>query len=206
MKRRALLRYGLEIVGVTAVGAGAVESGLLSGPDMPLIHPPGAPAEDEFLSNCIKCGRCIQECPPNALGFADLSDGVLRSGSPKLVPESAGCIAWNDSCLECIDACPTDSLGPIPTDDRNVPTEEVIGQAQIDADRCINCANCYPVCPTDAVLKHDKDAGQETFAIDVEDCVGCGRCIEVCPVEGNAIGLFPPGTDPTYPIDMGGMH
>jgi ferredoxin-type protein NapG len=206
MKRRALLKYGLEVAGVTALGVGAVESGVLSGADTPLVHPPGAPAEDEFLSNCIKCGRCIQECPPNALGFAELSDGILRSGSPKLTPETAGCIAWDEPCLECIDACPTNSLHEIATDDAGIPTEEIIGRAQIDDARCINCANCYPACPTDAVLKHDKEAGRETFAVDTEGCVGCGRCIEVCPVEGKAVALFPPDAEPEYPIDMEVTH
>jgi ferredoxin-type protein NapG len=204
MKRRDLLRYGAELAGVTAVGVGAVESGVLAGAETPLVHPPGASTEDEFLGNCIKCGRCIQACPPNALGFAELRDGLLRSGSPKLTPAAGGCIAWDEHCLECIDACPTDSLHPVETDDAGIPTEEVIGRAQIDDDRCINCANCYPICPVEAVIQHDKAAGRETFSIDVEECVGCGRCIEICPVDGTAIELFPPDSSPAYPIDMEG--
>lgn len=203
MKRRDILRYGGELVSVTALGVGAVRLLEPSTRKHPLIHPPGAGSEAEFLHTCIKCGRCIQVCPPNALGFADLEDGPLRSGSPILVPAVAGCIAWDTSCLECIDACPTDSLQAIRTDERNIPTDEVLGRAQIDANRCINCANCYPVCPTDAVLNHDIEGGRDTFSVDVADCVGCGRCIEACPVEGNAIALFPPESNPTYPIDMG---
>lgn len=202
MKRRALLRYGLEVAGVTALGVGAVESGALAGRDRPLVHPPGAPAEDAFLGNCIKCGRCIQACPPNALGFADLGDGLRRSGSPTLVADHAGCIAWEEPCLACIDACPTEALAEIETDERGRPTEAVIGRAQIDASRCINCGNCDPVCPTDAVLEHDKSAGRDTFAVSVEDCTGCGRCVEVCPVADNAVEVFPPDSDPEYPIDM----
>lgn len=203
MKRRALLKYSLEVAGVTALGVGAVESGIASGSDTPLVHPPGAPPEDEFLSNCIKCGRCIQECPPNALDFAELGDGLVRSGSPELTPDTAGCIAWDEPCLECIDACPTNSLQEIRTDEAGIPTTEEIGNAQIDASRCINCANCYPACPTDAVLEHDKSAQRDTFSVVVEDCVGCGRCIEVCPVEDKAVALFPPDSNPEYPIDMG---
>lgn len=206
MKRRDVLKYGLEVAGVTAVGVGAVEAGKATLGSTPLIHPPGALPKEEYLGNCIKCGRCIQVCPPNALGFATLSDGVLQSGSPKLVPEVSGCIAWDEPCLDCIDACPTRSLRPVETDEAGLPTEEVIGRAQIDADRCVNCANCYSACPTDAILEHDKEGGQETFAVRVEDCVGCGQCIPVCPVEGKAIDLFGPESNPEYPIDMGASH
>ena len=202
MNRREVLRYGVEIAGVTALGVGGVKASGLWGEDEPLIHPPGAPPEDEYLGNCIKCGRCIQECPPDALGFASFGDGVLRSGSPKLLPESAGCIAWETECLECIDACPTDALATVKTNRAGIPTDEAIGRAQVDADRCINCGNCYSVCPTDAVLEHDKAAGRETFAVATEECAGCGRCIEVCPVEGKALELFPPDSRPDYPISM----
>ena len=43
----------MEVAGVTALGVGAVESGALAGRDTHLVHPPGAPAEDTFLGNCI---------------------------------------------------------------------------------------------------------------------------------------------------------
>ena len=201
MKRRRLLRYGAEAAGVATLGVGAVESGVLSGDSNPTIRPPGGQQDEEFLSNCIKCGRCIQTCPPNALDFAGFDDGLLGSGSPELTPESAGCIAWDEPCLECIDACPTDSLAPIPTGQDDIPTETVIGRAQIDEQRCINCGNCPPACPVDAVLAQGTD-GRSTYSIDYEACVGCGKCIEICPVDGTAIELFEPDAAPAYPITM----
>lgn len=187
---------------MTALGVGAV-SVAGSNEARAMVAPPGASSLDHYLSNCIKCGRCVQECPPNALDFAGLGDGLLRAGAPKLVPEKAGCITWEEACLECIDACPTDVLSPIPTDEAGIPESEVIGRAQVDEDRCINCNNCYPICPVDAVLTPD-EGDRPTYSIDEEACVGCGRCIEICPVEGNAIELFEPDATPEYPITMEG--
>lgn len=202
MKRRDLLKYGTEALVVTALGVGAVQVSARSDKSPRIIRPPRTKSESELLGECIKCGRCIQECPVDALAFAGIGDGLLRSGTPKIAPEAAGCIAWDEPCLECIHVCPTEALGPLRTEENDILTDEVIGRAQIDDTLCINCNNCYPVCPVDAVRAEGVD-DRSTFSIDYEACVGCGKCIAICPVEGKAVDLFPPDAEPEYPIRMG---
>ena len=32
-----------------------------------LLRPPGAQGESDFMARCIKCGKCIEACPYQAL-------------------------------------------------------------------------------------------------------------------------------------------
>lgn len=59
---------------------------------------------------------------------------------------------------------------------------EPSGESEIEYDYeiediCINCYNCYDVCPIDAI-----DEG-EPFNILEEVCINCGKCYGVCPVD-----------------------
>jgi Na+-translocating ferredoxin:NAD+ oxidoreductase subunit B len=58
-------------------------------------------------------------------------------------------------------------------------TEADPGVAIIDADECIGCARCLPVCPVDAII------GAHRFLHTVLEpaCTGCELCIEACPVD-----------------------
>ena len=52
-------------------------------------------------------------------------------------------------------------------------------------DTCINCGNCEPECPNQAI-----SAGDPTFVIAQERCTECvgafdaPKCVELCPIEG----------------------
>ncbi len=50
---------------------------------------------------------------------------------------------------------------------------------RIDADTCIVCGACEPVCPAECISV--RDDGKRI--IDEEACVDCGLCAEVCPVQ-----------------------
>ncbi|WP_254768070.1 4Fe-4S binding protein [Salinilacihabitans rarus] len=203
MNRREALRYGGEAAAVTALGTLLIRAGVVGGDADEAVFPPSVDADERLLERCIKCGRCVQVCPTSALTFADVPDGLLHSGVPILDPENGGCIAWNEACLDCVDACPTDALRDLPTDDRGrLPADEVIGVAQVDAGRCINCSNCDPVCPTDAIREPGYE-DRETFSVDTDRCPGCGRCVEACPVDGTAIELYPPDEEAAYPVRRG---
>lgn len=60
--------------------------------------------------------------------------------------------------------------------------------ALIDESRCIGCAKCLPVCPTDAII----GATKRMHTVIAQDCTGCELCIIACPV--NCIDLAPQRT------------
>jgi pyruvate ferredoxin oxidoreductase delta subunit len=49
----------------------------------------------------------------------------------------------------------------------------------VDKKRCINCMQCWIMCPDAAIIP--KDGNMEGF--DYEHCKGCGICANVCPVK-----------------------
>ncbi len=63
--------------------------------------------EDLFLASCIKCGQCLQVCPPQVILLAGLADGN-GIGTPYIVPRDGGCILCKG--LPCVLACPTGAL------------------------------------------------------------------------------------------------
>jgi len=90
----------------TAIAYGAVSVPLLKSKQL-LLRPPGALEEDLFLASCIKCGQCLQVCPPQIVKLAGISQG-FGIGTPYITPKEGGCILC--SGLPCVLACPTGSL------------------------------------------------------------------------------------------------
>ncbi len=63
--------------------------------------------EDLFLASCIKCGQCLQVCPPQVINLAGITQG-FGIGTPFITPRQGGCILC--SGLPCVLACPTGAL------------------------------------------------------------------------------------------------
>ena len=59
-RRELILTSALGIVAAPVLSVSASER-----PSEKLIRPPGALAEDKFLSKCIRCGECLKVCPTN---------------------------------------------------------------------------------------------------------------------------------------------
>jgi ferredoxin-type protein NapG len=106
VSRRTFLKTSTLVVAGTAVAYGAVSVPLLR-KDRLLLRPPGALDEDVFLASCIKCGQCLQVCPPQVIKLAGISQG-FGIGTPYIVPREGGCILC--SGLPCVLACPTGAL------------------------------------------------------------------------------------------------
>ena len=76
-----------------------------------------------------------------------------------------------------------------------MPGDPHVRKSFIDQNKCISCALCIPICPTDAIPK-DFIKNLDFFknlngSFDVEDqskeivikdlCIGCGKCSSICP-------------------------
>ncbi len=72
------------------------------------LRPPGALAEKNFLSACIKCGQCVQVCPVQAISLADLEEG-FGHGVPFIEPRRQAC-DFSCDAISCVLACPTGAL------------------------------------------------------------------------------------------------
>jgi len=106
ISRRKFLKTSTLVVTGSAIACGAVSVPLLRS-DRLLLRPPGALDEDTFLASCIKCGQCLQVCPPQVIELAGISQG-FGIGTPYIIPREGGCILC--SGLPCILACPTGAL------------------------------------------------------------------------------------------------
>jgi ferredoxin len=57
--------------------------------------------------------------------------------------------------------------------------------AMVIHEDCINCGNCEPACPNQAIK-----AGENIYVIASERCTECAgafdvpQCVDVCPIEG----------------------
>jgi NAD-dependent dihydropyrimidine dehydrogenase PreA subunit len=76
-----------------------------------------------------------------------------------------------------------------------MPGDPHVRKSFINADKCIGCTLCIPICPTDAIPK-DFVQNLNVFknlggVFDIEDqskeivikdlCIGCGKCSSICP-------------------------
>lgn len=164
------------------------------------MRPPGAVAEGLFMELCIRCARCMEVCPYDAIRRADLYER-LQIGTPYIFAEHKACYL----CMLCPPVCPTGALDS----QVQAPETVAIGRAVIDQQLCLNylfvseetngkvsgratiCSTCYNVCPlTDQAIVMEK------FLLPVitEACVGCGICVEKCPTEPKrAVHIVPTG-------------
>jgi len=106
ISRRKFLKTSTAVVTGAAIAYGAVSVPLLKRNRL-LLRPPGALDEDTFLASCIKCGQCLQVCPPQVVKLAGISQG-FGIGTPYIIPREGGCILC--SGLPCVLACPTGTL------------------------------------------------------------------------------------------------
>jgi len=174
---------------------------------MPLLRPPGARPEDEFLARCVRCGECMRVCPTRALQPSAFEGGLEGLWTPRLVPRMGYCVY---TCTACGQVCPSQAIERLTVEQKHT---RALGKAKFNTSRCIpwrgyarfreglaewkdcNCGTCEEACPVPGkAIRYNRfvgKVGDREIIIDrpyvVEElCVGCGFCENVCPVPGDA--------------------
>ena len=144
----------------------------LAGDSSNLLRPPGISSEEDFLSKCNRCQRCVQVCPTRVVLPASFNHGISRANTPEITFKRGYC----NSCLKCSEVCPTGALSPV--------TENTldIGIAVIIEPDCVawdweGCTVCVDKCPLKAIYLDE----YKRPVVIAERCNGCGVCQFVCP-------------------------
>jgi ferredoxin-type protein NapG len=183
--------------GVVGIGLGLYSKQAQSLPANAL-RPPGALAEEDFLSACVRCGLCVRDCPYNTLKLSEF-DGIGATGTPYFVARDVPCEMCED--IPCVPACPTGALDPALTkiDDARMGLAVLVDQETCIAFQGLRCEVCYRVCPAmDKAISLDRSAnlrtGKHALFIPVvhsDACTGCGKCERACILEEAAIKVMP---------------
>ena len=186
-RRDLLVKSGQTLVGGAILGGGLALLARVLGAESPqyvvagepgILRPPGALEEREFLATCIRCQRCQDACPSQAIRLARPGERAA-TGTPFILPTDHGCTL----CLECTRTCPTGALRL--TQDK---TQVAMGTAAIDERLCVVlnhsgiCGACHTACPlkNKAIRLGLRNAPE----VDPDHCVGCGLCEEACILKG----------------------
>ena len=188
-RRGFLLSVG---AGVAAVPVARLNRALGRNWNPHLLRPPGALAEQDFLSRCIKCGQCMKVCPTNIIQPAFGQAGLEGLWTPVLNYRigTSGCEL---NCVACGHLCPTAALRPLTVAEKRGQAEHAargpvrLGLAFIDRGRCLPwsydkpCIVCQEVCPVSPKAIEVRDGRPWVLA---DRCIGCGVCEHECPVSG----------------------
>lgn len=208
-ERRRFILSTLQGVGLAALGGVTWSAYVNEAKAYPLVlRPPGARAEKDFLSLCIRCGLCVEACPYHTLSLAKAGDPATM-GTPFFTPRSIPCYMCKD--IPCVPPCPTGALSEMAVSrkmlDESVKldiTTAKMGVAVIDSDQCIaywgiQCDACYRACPlmNQAIVidqSHNDRTGKHAYLVPrvVGDvCTGCGLCEKACVTEKASIFVLP---------------
>lgn len=171
--RRALIEAGVGACALVATGG---LSSVAWGDTGALLRPPGGQNENGVNAACIRCQRCVEVCPGNAIYGATVEDGLFVARTPKLDFHRGYCdFCEGHDSFRCHDVCPTGAFAAFD------PSRDAIGIARVDEEACIawtrgGCDKCFDSCDYGALLVDS--SGRPN--IDQEACNGCGKCVFSC--------------------------
>jgi len=116
LSRRSFIKGSTLSFVAGTITVGGASQYVFRSKDSDLLRPPGALDETTFLASCIKCGQCVQVCPPQILDLAGLSKG-FAIGTPYITAREGACILCKG--LPCVLACPTGALNHDLTDPKD---------------------------------------------------------------------------------------
>lgn len=184
VSRREFLSGGFLSAMGRATAAATAPSAPTAPAVVPVLRPPGAIAEADFLAGCTRCGDCIRACPHQAIILAPERMRQV-GGTPIIDPANQPCLMCVDT--PCITACAPRVLrrepgAPVPA----------IGVARISTMNCLahqnsTCSTCSERCPVEGAITLTRGRPQ----VAAELCTGCGICAHVCPAPQHAILLMP---------------
>ena len=198
-RRRMIAETARAACGATVLGLGLAALGRAArGIPAAAIRPPGALAEDTFLSACLRCGLCVRDCPYRTLKSAGWGDAVA-GGTPFFTAREIPCEMCED--IPCVVACPSGALDKGLTD---IAKARMGVAVLVGHETCLNylglrCDVCYRVCPLidQAItleLQHNPRTGKHALlipAVHSDRCTGCGKCEKSCVLEEAAIKVLP---------------
>ncbi len=154
--------------------------------DSPRLRPPGAMEEDRFLTTCLRCGKCADACPADAIFLLNSAHGEA-AGTPVIDPDRAACVVCER--LSCTQVCQSGALSKL-TD----PSMIRMGSARVYEPMCARtqgrtCTACVDLCPLgESAIRFNDHRAPEVLS---PGCVGCGVCQLNCPTSPKAITVLP---------------
>ena len=151
------------------------------------VRPPGALAEEDFITRCIRCNQCADVCENDCIQFVS---GGGADGTPMIRPREKACIL----CMNCTKACPTGALTPIDNDGESISKSVRMGTAVVDENICNSynnkvCGACVWACPFRGQAL--RSGMWERPIVNPDKCVGCGLCENACIIYPQAIRVTP---------------
>jgi len=201
--RRNFLKNAVA-TGATVAGCAGAAGIFVSekeAPGLPL-RPPGALPEEEFVARCIRCLRCVEACPNNAITSLDDSFGQTRQNTPAIKARRQACMLCNrieGDYLKCTEACPSGALQLVRREPEAIQDQVKMGVAEIDLALCYSynnwsCGACFRACPFPG---RAMTLGLwERPEVNADACVGCGSCERACIRYPQAIRIQPEGVQP----------
>jgi len=129
MQRRTFIK-ALGVAAVIPTRAVA----LSTRPSLRYLRPPGALAEDEFLSRYIRCGQCGEACPNRCISYFGMENGLASLDTPYITPREKACIL----CMKCGDVCPSGAIQPIARELEPILAGVHMGHAVVDERLCLS--------------------------------------------------------------------
>ena len=148
------------------------------------LRPPGSVPEEQFRTQCSRCGDCVRACPAKCIKIDWSSD--RGEGVPYIDADEMSCVLCTH--LACMHTCPTGALQPTMVDFVDM------GVAVWHESTCLrsagqDCTICVDECPVGAraLVVDDRTGGVNVR----EGCTGCGVCQHVCPTTPKSITILP---------------